>query len=58
MLCIKFSNRKEGIKTMYHHQINYITPIERDLTLISKLNSDLIKQLMKRGIHHYDDISS
>lgn len=43
---------------MYHHQINYITPIERDFTLIFKLNSDLTNQLMKRGIHHYDDISS
>ncbi|MDO5660144.1 hypothetical protein [Staphylococcus xylosus] len=43
---------------MYHHQINYITPIERDFTLIFKLNSDLMNHLMKRGIHHYDDISN
>ncbi|WP_256099522.1 hypothetical protein [Staphylococcus xylosus] len=43
---------------MYHHKTNYITPIERDFTLIFKLNSDLMNHPMKRGIHHYDDISS
>ncbi|WP_260855310.1 hypothetical protein [Staphylococcus xylosus] len=43
---------------MYQYKTKYTTPIEPDFTLIFKLNSDLMNHLMKRGIHHYDDISS